>query len=291
MPPTDGPVSPGETNTCGRDGRILVLVRRRLPLIFMFTLPACLSGFSEIRVVRPDAAVDSARFDAVIPADAPGVPSDAPDVLQVPDVQPAAMDAPEVAISGDSGPGFDVPDVVDAGQQLADAVDVVGEDHVDARSLTDLADSFDAQCPSPLCNGVCVNTDTDPAHCGRCGNSCGSGEECVGGRCGRWAFRAVVTVSGAFGTEDGLRRYVTDRCQTVAAVPCPSTRSLIEAAVDRVSRADGGQACGALLTSEVVAVRSNLYVAGCWSCVAPPNVVAGGCGLSPPNLLACCAFE
>jgi hypothetical protein len=51
---------------------MLVPVRRRLPLIFMFTLPACLSGFSEIRVVRPDAAVDSARVDAVIPADAPG---------------------------------------------------------------------------------------------------------------------------------------------------------------------------------------------------------------------------
>lgn len=271
---------------------------RRALVALTVALPACLSGFSEIRIARPDAGtVDSARADTPAPADAPQSLSDALDALVVPDAQVTPMDAPEVAVPVDVVAGPDVHDVGAVGVDVQDVPDELPHDassladRVDVVGAMDVATVFDVQCPTALCNGVCVNSETDPAHCGRCGNSCSSGEECVSGRCGRWVFRTAIPVSGDFGSESGLRRYTADRCGSVAAVPCPSSRRLIEAGVDLVRSADGGMTCGALLTSEVVAVRVNLYVSGCWSCAMPPSPIAGGCALSPPNLLACCAFE
>jgi hypothetical protein len=34
------------------------------------------------------------------------------------------------------------------------------------------------------CGGACVNTNTDPANCGRCGKDCDAGEQCRSGACG-----------------------------------------------------------------------------------------------------------
>src|SRR5581483_5686220 len=34
-----------------------------------------------------------------------------------------------------------------------------------------------------LCNGACVNVQTDNQNCGSCGNSCGTGTTCSGGSC------------------------------------------------------------------------------------------------------------
>lgn len=42
------------------------------------------------------------------------------------------------------------------------------------------------QCSPPngtLCNNICVNTQTNFDHCGSCGNSCSSGQTCIGGIC------------------------------------------------------------------------------------------------------------
>lgn len=33
------------------------------------------------------------------------------------------------------------------------------------------------------CQGKCVNTNTDSKNCGRCGNRCANGEQCLNGRC------------------------------------------------------------------------------------------------------------
>ncbi len=163
---------------------------RRALVALSLTLPACLSGFSEIRVVRSDSAVDAARIDAVVPADVPGAASDAPDVPLAPDVPSAAMDAPDAAVLGDVAPGVDAADVLDAGGQLTDVVDAAREDHVDAGVATDGADVFDAQCPTPLCNGVCVDTSSDRVNCGRCGVVCPG--RCQAGNCVR--FVGVVPV-------------------------------------------------------------------------------------------------
>ena len=40
-------------------------------------------------------------------------------------------------------------------------------------------------CPGQLkaCNGACVDTKTDPANCGTCGNVCGSDQACSNGTC------------------------------------------------------------------------------------------------------------
>jgi hypothetical protein len=177
------------TTSCAGASRTIAIMRRALVALSL-SLPACLSGFSEIRVGRPDAAVDAARVDAVVLADVPGAASDAPDVPLAPDVPSAAMDAPDAAVLGDVAPGIDAADVLDAGGQLADVVDVAREDHVDAGAPTDGAEVFDAQCPMPLCNGVCVDTSSDRVNCGRCGVVCPG--RCQAGRCVR--FVGVVPV-------------------------------------------------------------------------------------------------
>lgn len=35
-----------------------------------------------------------------------------------------------------------------------------------------------------ICGYICINTHSDPQHCGECFNACGSNVECKGGKCG-----------------------------------------------------------------------------------------------------------
>lgn len=49
---------------------------------------------------------------------------------------------------------------------------------------TDGVDDDPDPCPGQmLCDGVCVDTQTDPEHCGGCGIPCGVLESCIGGEC------------------------------------------------------------------------------------------------------------
>ena len=41
----------------------------------------------------------------------------------------------------------------------------------------------DCEEPRQFCDGVCVDTDADPSHCGSCDTSCGDGEVCADGDC------------------------------------------------------------------------------------------------------------
>jgi hypothetical protein len=38
-------------------------------------------------------------------------------------------------------------------------------------------------CPTAVCGGACVDTQTSEQHCGSCGNACTGGKSCVGGQC------------------------------------------------------------------------------------------------------------
>ncbi|XXX80135.1 MXAN_6577-like cysteine-rich protein [Sorangium sp. So ce134] len=42
------------------------------------------------------------------------------------------------------------------------------------------------------CDGECVDTRTDPNHCGRCGKQCAPGRACVGGLCGRICLEGLT---------------------------------------------------------------------------------------------------
>lgn len=263
---------------------------RRALVALSLILPACLSGFSEIRVVRSDSAVDAARVDAVAPVDVPRAPSDTPDVSPAHDVSSAAMDAPDAVVSGDAASGIDAADVLDAAGQPADAVDVVREDHVDAGAPTDGADVFDVRCPVSRCGGNCIDTRNDLANCGACGRSCATGEACEEGRCGQWEFRRLARVSGDFAAEDGLRRYLEETCASVGGVPCPSEIGVISVAASAATSTDAGPMCRSLLTRGIISIGRSLSVV-CWSCTNSPVIVEGGCAPNVPNLLACCAFR
>lgn len=167
------------------------LVAPPLTAAFAVSLTACLSGFSEIRVLRPDAgAADVVRLDMPAPpVDAPQRPTDALDVPAILDATMPLLDATEVAVAVDAGTIDDGPDV---GPPWVDAPDAPGVDGGDSRELADAVgpDAFDAQCPTPLCNGVCVDTSGDRANCGRCGLVCPG--RCLAGSCVR--FAGVVPV-------------------------------------------------------------------------------------------------
>jgi hypothetical protein len=51
-------------------------------------------------------------------------------------------------------------------------------------------------CPggTSLCNGVCVNTQTDKGNCGACGRSCAPGS-CSAGSCTKWSIAGATSVS------------------------------------------------------------------------------------------------
>lgn len=54
-----------------------------------------------------------------------------------------------------------------------------------AETCTNTPGSFSCSCDSPakLCDGACVNADTDFLNCGACGTSCADGQVCSGGAC------------------------------------------------------------------------------------------------------------
>ena len=74
-----------------------------------------------------------------------------------------------------------------AARFLALCLLLVGCTDPDTVDTADTADdtSGDVACPANLldCDGVCVDTDNDPAHCGGCDNVCGDGEVCSASTC------------------------------------------------------------------------------------------------------------
>jgi len=103
----------------------------------------------------------------------------------------AMMCAAAVASCGGSGGGTGTPDA------SGDAPDIAGDGTVDVPM--DGVEDGDAEC-SPgetMCDGECVDTSTDPGHCGACGNSCGIDEVCSDGTCAASCTDPFVDCDGA----------------------------------------------------------------------------------------------
>lgn len=64
-----------------------------------------------------------------------------------------------------------------------DAATPIPDAALDAAMLPDAGPVDACSAAATLCEGSCVDTTSDPAHCGRCGNTCGPGETCVDSAC------------------------------------------------------------------------------------------------------------
>lgn len=145
-------------------------------------------------VARDAVARDAPVMDAPV-MDAGGSPDagdarDVPADLGVIDAWDAgdgsdARDAEDVRDGIDAPDAGDAADVIDA-PDAGDVVDV--PDAVGVADMVDVADADGCAAGEVVCDGVCVDTETDPTSCGRCGRRCSARENaspaCVSGACG-----------------------------------------------------------------------------------------------------------
>lgn len=131
-----------------------------------------------------DAATDVA--DATPPVDAPDAPPppDVPTDISPDRAEDVGMDAPIDALV-DSGTDLGIPDTSDA----APPTDTPADEPTPDVTPDVPVDTGPSPCPSgqtrcPAVTGVCVDTRTSTAHCGRCDNPCSMGQVCSGGACG-----------------------------------------------------------------------------------------------------------
>jgi hypothetical protein len=57
------------------------------------------------------------------------------------------------------------------------------------------SDASDGSSCVSLCNGVCIDTNTDQNNCGTCGHQCATGQSCAGGACSPCPSPQIVCVS------------------------------------------------------------------------------------------------
>ncbi|MBI5512325.1 MAG: FG-GAP repeat protein [Deltaproteobacteria bacterium] len=132
-----------------------------------------------------DASLDSARDTAV--GDRPDAASDLGSEATTQD-RPDAM-VPADAVDG--GATLDAP--TDSGGMDSAPTEAsldVGADRADSAAADSASREVAADvCAGAVCSGLCVDTQTDRRHCGRCGRDCaalpgvGPGVRCVAGRC------------------------------------------------------------------------------------------------------------
>jgi hypothetical protein len=110
------------------------------------------------------------------------------DLWQFRDLETATGEDATTPVEGAAAGDSTAPDVrTEAGSdahtdaRTADAT----LDSLDAGNADALADGFlgDRECPTTLCTGQCVDTQTDPTHCGSCGSVCPRGAMCIAGAC------------------------------------------------------------------------------------------------------------
>lgn len=125
----------------------------------------------------------------------------------------------------------DAPDVRDVRADSPDARDA--SDVFDASDIGDVGDlGPDAACPEgqQRCEGVCVDTSADSAHCGRCDNVCDTPEHgaalCEASECGFTCEEGFHACGAGCSPNDALAT-CGERCE-----PCPSRANAESNCVD-----------------------------------------------------------
>ena len=265
-----------------RSRTIATMPSRLRPLALLALLsPACWSGFAEVHVAAGDASAPGDRPTSDRPlADAPRVPDGAQDAT----ADTGGLDALSLDVV-DAG-GVEDRFVVDAPDVPApeDARDA-GLDAVDAPELRDVV------APEDRVESGAGDAVDAPAPCG---GACLMGEECVGGRCGRWTFVAYVAISGSLyeGFADGLERLDRD---LDALSPAWIGRACRASELGERAREVCGGFPAVLGDRERVAFRADrsIYVPGCVRCDdgGVPRVEDGNVCSAFWNRAAVCAFN
>ncbi|RYZ46644.1 MAG: hypothetical protein EOO72_01455 [Myxococcaceae bacterium] len=105
-----------------------------------------------------------------------------------------------------------------------------------------------------LCVEACVNTESDPTHCGGCGNACATGEACVGSAC-----TAVCQIDGQQVTDGTVN--AANACEQ-----CLPTTS----ATQWTPRADG-TSCSAGQVCSAGACSAKCFIGGEFHAEGTPN--------------------
>ena len=88
-------------------------------------------------------------------------------------------------------------DTEDTVEDTFDPSTTTGGDDVVVPDVCAGADCLECAAHESVCDDACVDTATDPAHCGGCGVACGSGESCEAGACVTECATGTVACGGA----------------------------------------------------------------------------------------------
>lgn len=266
---SDGASAPDAVLRASRDARLAWVVSDAPPL-------------ADAPPSHDDSTDASAPPDMILADDAP-TPPDVPeldDATDASDVLDASAQADMVIADGDDAhPGSDAPDLgVPHGDALADTLDVpVGP-----------------ICPgeTSACGRECRDLRSDPQHCGACGTSCRTGDECRSGQCWGWVFRGAYVIDARpYARErdlERLRRSLDAECALrVAGSRVCSGEESYEAA----RSACGPEDFAWITRDRVEWLVSSEAATSLWLC-RRSGVLASRAALAPdPRQVACCAFD
>ena len=145
----------------------------------------------------------------------------------------------------------------------------------------DVVDAGPSCSPSQLvCNGVCVNAQTDNAHCGACGRACAAGQVCSLGACATTCAPSLTACAGSGDSGVGAScvDLANDRLHCGACgAACPAGNICVNRSC-QVSCPAGQAQCG----GACVDLRtSNAHCGACGTACAPGTACAAGvCAVS-----------
>ncbi len=130
------------------------------------------------------------------------------------------------------------------------------------------------------CNGSCVDTATDPTHCGACGNRCGAGMACVAGACAASCPTGQIVCNGVCAT------LATDRQNCGACGTACAAGQVCTAGVCATSCSAGLTDCSGTC---VATMNDPTHCGSCTTACALSNASAQACAAGTCVVGACAA--